>query len=79
MSVYRLDIKGHIGLSEYSTINDYFAIVNDSDTFTINLNKESKEDLDIICNMLQNSDFHIKEKGGNYDDRIFIKASKNKH
>lgn len=79
MSVYRLDIKGHIELSDYSRINDYFAIVNDSDSFTIMLNGDGKKDLDIICNMLENCDFLIKERGGSYDDKLFITASKLKH
>lgn len=79
MSVYRLDIKGHIGLSDYSRLNDYFAIVDESDTFTITLNGDGKKDLDIICNMLENGNFLINEKGGSKDDRLLITASKIKH
>ena len=35
MSDYRMEIKGQIGLSDYSNIYDYLGIVEDDDVFTI--------------------------------------------
>ena len=35
MSEYKMDIKGIIGLSDYSSINDYIGLVDYDEKFTI--------------------------------------------
>ena len=37
MPDYRMDIKGKLGLGEYSDIYDYMGIVDKNDNFTITL------------------------------------------
>ena len=52
MSDYRMEIKGQIGLSDYSNIYDYLGIVEDDDVFTIKFDNSNKHDIDIINSML---------------------------
>ena len=70
MSDYRMEIKGQIGLSDYSNIYDYLGIVEDDDVFTIKFDNSNKHDIDIINSMLKGSSFNIKEERydnlGNY-------------
>ena len=70
MSDYRMEIKGQIGLSDYSNIYDYLGIVEDDDVFTIKFDNSNKHDIDIINSMLKGSSSNIKEEGydnlGNY-------------
>ena len=70
MSDYRMDIKGDIGLSEYSNIYDYLGIVDENDRFTITLDKGNSHEINIINSMLKDSSFCIFEEGydkiGNY-------------
>ena len=63
MSDYRMEIKGQIGLSDYSNIYDYLGIVEDDDVFTIKFDNSNKHDIDIINSMLKGSSFNIKEEG----------------
>ncbi|WP_315118858.1 hypothetical protein [uncultured Clostridium sp.] len=58
MSDYKLDIKGTIELSDYSSINDYMEIVNENDSLTINLTG-NKDEFGIICSMLKEKGFYI--------------------
>ena len=37
MPDYKMDIRGKLGLSEYSDIHDYMGIVEKNDNFTITL------------------------------------------
>ena len=59
MSDYRMEIKGQIGLSDYSNIYDYLGIVEDDDVFTIKFDNSNKHDIDIINSMLKGSSFII--------------------
>ena len=52
MSDYRMEIKGQIGLSDYSNIYDYLGIVEDDDVFTIKFDNSNKDDIDIFNSML---------------------------
>lgn len=78
MSDYKMDIKGTIGLSDYSNIYDYIGVVDNDDNFTITLDNTAKESISIICSMLLDYSFIIRDKG--YDDkgRYFINAHKSR-
>ena len=43
MPDYRMDIKGKLGLGEYSDIYDYMGIVDKNDNFTITLDASNKQ------------------------------------
>lgn len=71
MSDYKMEIKGQIGLSDYSSIYDYLGIVENDDMFTIKFdNHNNKHDIDIINSMLKGNSFDIRDEGydslGNY-------------
>lgn len=70
MPDYRMDIKGQLGLSEYSNIFDYMSIVEAKDNFTITLDNEQKDNINIVTSMLKDSKFSILNEGlddkGNY-------------
>ena len=62
MSSYHLNIKGPMGLSDYSSINDYINILDSKDEVIIEMNCEERQKMDIICNMLERSNFEINKK-----------------
>ena len=62
MSDYRMEIKGQIGLSDYSNIYDYLGIVEDEDVFTIKFDNSNKHDIDIINSMLKGVHLILKKK-----------------
>ncbi len=78
MSDYRMEIKGQIGLSDYSNIYDYLGIVEDNDVFTIKFDNSNKHDIDIINSMLKGSSFNIKEEGSDNLGNYYINTYKRK-
>ena len=76
MSYYRMDIKGDIGLTEYSNIYDYLNIVDRDDSFTIVLNTKNQEEISIIDSMLRDNRFCIYEQGYNNSGEYHINAYK---
>ena len=63
MSDYKMDIKGCLGLSEYSKIHDYFGMIDKNDRFRITLEKSNDKEIGIINSMLQKFGFFIYEQG----------------
>ncbi|NFJ06730.1 hypothetical protein FC905_17445, partial [Clostridium botulinum] len=51
-----------MGLSDYSSINDYINILDSKDEVIIEMNCEERQNIDIICNMLERSNFEINKK-----------------
>lgn len=78
MSDYRMDIKGTIGLSDYSNIYDYIGVVDQQDNFTITLDNIEHDNINIICSMLSDNKFIIYDQGYDMNGRYFINAHKNK-
>jgi len=76
MPNYRMDIKGNLGLSEYSNIFDYMGVVDSEDTFTITLEDIKKEDLKMITSMLKGNNFEIVNEGIGKDGDYYINANK---
>lgn len=76
MSDYKMDIKGTLGLSEYSNIYDYMGVVDKNDSFTIVLDNENKKDINIIESMLKESNFSIINQGYTEKGDYYISASK---
>ena len=75
MPDYRMDINGDLGLSEYSNIFDYMGVVDSKDNFKINLNKDQKENINIITSMLKDSKFSIVNEGMDTNGNYYIYAS----
>ena len=48
MPDYKMDIRGKLGLSEYSDIYDYMGIVDRNDNFTITLDNSNRQHVNII-------------------------------
>lgn len=76
MSDYRMDIKGEIGLNEYSNIYDYLGIVDRNDKFTIIINDSNEQEINIINSMLKSNSFYIYDEGYNNVGEYHINAYK---
>lgn len=76
MSDYRMDIKGEIGLNEYSNIYDYLGIVDSNDKFTIIINSGNQQEIKIINSMLRCNRFCISDEGFNSLGEYKINAYK---
>ena len=78
MPDYKMDIRGNLGLSEYSDIYDYMGIVDKNDNFTITLDNSNRQHINIITSMLKESNFSILEEGINNSGDYYISAKKYK-
>jgi hypothetical protein len=74
MSEYRLEIHGTIGLSDYSNINDYMAIIGENDKLEITIGPGDAHNVDVITSVLRHNGFEIALKGGHDDGRYYITA-----
>lgn len=77
MCNYKMEIKGKIGLSDYSNIYDYIGIVENKDDFLIALKSLGKDDINMICSMLLDRNFSISNKDFDDNGNCMIKACKN--
>ena len=57
MPDYKMDIRGKLGVGEYSDIYDYMGIVDKNDNFTITLDQSNRQHVNIITSMLKESNF----------------------
>ncbi|MBS6184329.1 MAG: hypothetical protein E7E64_15950 [Clostridium celatum] len=78
MPDYKMDIRGNLGLSEYSDIYDYMGIVDKNDNFTITLDNSNRQHINIITSMLKESNFSILDEGINNLGDYYINANKYK-
>ena len=78
MPDYKMDIRGKLGLGEYSDIYDYMGIVDKNDNFTITLDQSNRQHVNIITSMLKESNFSILEEGINNSGDYYINANKYK-
>jgi hypothetical protein len=76
MSDYTMDISGNIELSDYSNIFDYLNIIDKDDNFVIRIDKNNKNDINLINTMLLDNQFVISYT--QYDDlgNYYISANK---
>jgi hypothetical protein len=77
MSEYHMDINGTIQLGDYSSIYDYMYIVNKNDNLTISIQNDETQNVNIVCKMLENSDFVVDLYERQNDGKYYIKAYKN--
>ena len=78
MPDYKMDIRGKLGLGEYSDIYDYMGIVDKNDNFTITVDQSNRQHVNIITSMLKESNFSILEEGINKLGDYYISANKYK-
>lgn len=78
MPDYKMDIRGNLGLSEYSDIYDYMGIVDKNDNFTITVDQSNRQHVNIITSMLKESNFSILDEGINNLGDYYINANKYK-
>ncbi|MFW2489379.1 hypothetical protein D2A34_05265 [Clostridium chromiireducens] len=76
MSDYTMDISGNIELSDYSNIFDYLNIIDKDDNFVIRVDRNNKNDINLINTMLLDNQFVISYT--QYDDlgNYYISANK---
>ncbi|OPJ55730.1 hypothetical protein [Clostridium chromiireducens] len=76
MSDYTMDISGNIELSDYSNIFDYLNIIDKDDNFVIRVDRNNKNDINLINTMLLDNQFIISYT--QYDDlgNYYISANK---
>lgn len=77
MSEYHMDINGTIQLGDYSSIYDYMAIVNKNDNLTIRIDNDETDNINIVCKMLETSNFIVDLYERQNDGKYYIKAYKN--
>ncbi len=78
MSNYSMNIRGSIGLEDYSNIFDYLKIIDKDDNFIIKINEMNKKDIDVISSMLQNNKFNIKYTEYDSKGNCYINANRYK-
>lgn len=78
MSEYQLEIIGNIKLSDYSSVQDYMALVALDDKVTVTFDSKDSQETGIICNILEKENFKIVSKGGNESGKYYVKAYKEK-
>lgn len=76
MPDYKMDIRGNLGLGEYSDIYDYMGIVDANDNFTITLDSSNEQHINMITEMLKESNFVILEEGIDITGDYYISANK---
>lgn len=76
MPDYKMDIRGNLGLGEYSDIYDYMGIVDKNDNFTITLDSSNRQHVNMITSMLKESNFVILEEGVDTTGDYYISANK---
>lgn len=76
MSDYKMDIKGYIGLSEFSNIYDYLGIVDKNDSFTMTVDTTNDNEINMINSMLKDNSFYISEEGYDVTGIYHISAYK---
>jgi hypothetical protein len=76
MPDYKMDIRGNLGLGEYSDIYDYMSIVDKNDNFTITLDSSNRQHVNMITSMLKESNFEILEEGIDTTGDYYISANK---
>lgn len=76
MPDYKMDIRGDLGLGEYSDIYDYMGIVDANDNFTITLDSSDEQHINMITSMLKESNFQILEAGIDTTGDYYISANK---
>ena len=76
MPDYKMDIKGKLGLSEYSNIYDYMGIVEKDDNFLITLADSNKQQVNMITSMLKESNFEVIDEGASENGQYYINANK---
>lgn len=74
MSDYSLNIKGRIGLCEYSNIHDYSCIVGTRDRLLVTIDNTNSENVEIICNILIDSGLTIISKKVDNNGKSKIEA-----
>ncbi|MGL5245701.1 MAG: hypothetical protein ACRC7R_11045 [Sarcina sp.] len=77
MCNYKMDIRGKIGLSDYSNIYDYIDIIADKGVVTISMEGLDKENIDLINSMLCDKKFIINSEGYDSSGIYYINACKN--
>ena len=76
MPNYKMKIKGNLGLSEYSDVYDYMALVEVKDNFMITFDSSSNHEKQIITSMLEANKFNILDQGQNPTGNYYITAMK---
>lgn len=76
MSNYKMNIYGQIGLSDYSYIHDYMAIVEPDDNFQIQLTNVNDDEAEVVCSILSNDKFDIVDKTVYPSGECCIKVAK---
>lgn len=76
MSDYTMHIKGDIGLSEYSNIHDYLGVVNKNDSFSVILEIQDSNEINMLSSLLRDNGFYVSEEGYDNLGRYHINAYK---
>lgn len=76
MSQYQININGKIRLMDYSSIDDYMAIVNENDNLIVTLDSENDSDVNMIYKILEKNNFNTVRMSKGSNGRYYINANK---
>ncbi|MGL4654541.1 MAG: hypothetical protein ACRCWM_01450 [Sarcina sp.] len=76
MCNYKMEIRGKMNLSDYSNVYDYIGLVEKDDDFIISARRLDKEEINMICSMLKEKNFSIRNKDFDNNGNCMIRAYK---
>lgn len=79
MSEYQMNISGEIGLSEFSSVDDYISLVDSKDSITVTFQNVDSDKLETLYKIFEKNDLYIKHTGGNIEGKHYIKAVKSRN
>ncbi|WP_123054760.1 hypothetical protein [Clostridium sp. JN-1] len=76
MSQYQIDINGKIRLMDYSSIDDYMAIVNENDNLLVTFDDNNDNEAKMIYKILEKNRFNVVSSVKNPNGKYYINATK---
>lgn len=76
MSQYQIDINGKIRLMDYSSIDDYMAIVSENDNLIVTFDDNHDNEVKIIYKILEKNNFDVGSLAKSSNGKYYINATK---
>lgn len=76
MSQYQIDINGKIRLMDYSSIDDYMAIVSENDNLLVTFDDNNDNEAKMIYKILEKNKFNVVSSVKNPNGKRYINATK---
>jgi hypothetical protein len=77
LSEYKLSITGVLATKDFKDMYSYLDIVESNDRLTINFDKDSSKNVDIIYRILEEKGFNIISRVGEAEEDIYLTVCNN--